>query len=521
MQHNKLAALYCRLSNDDRNDSSESDSISNQEMMLTQYAEKNGFNIVDIYKDDGFTGTNFQRPDFIRMIGDARAKKIDTIIVKDLSRFGREHIQADFYREIEFPQMGVRFIAVNDNYDGARVDHSTNSMAQIKGLFNEWMSSDTSQKVRRVYRAKAENGQYIGIAPYGYRKNPDRKNHLIPCEDTAPIVRKIFDMSAAGDSYMAIAKAFMDKQIPTPYAHKGRKYNAPFEWDYSTIRTILKNPVYLGHCVRCRETKVSYKVNKIVQLPPDQWVTVENTHEPLVSQRVWDIVQSIKTARKRATKSGEPHLFATLIKCSTCSAPLVKSGNTFTCQRYKLYGKDACTSHHITKNRLTASALASIQAVTSEIWHDKSGFIDRVSGIGESVKQKRTEAARKEHDSVTKRLAEISALLKKAFEQNAGGMLPDELYADMLNGYKQEREELTAKMDNLTAAISEADKESAGVKEFVELAEKYIDIKELDRAVLLELVEKIVVHQAEKVDRQQTRKQTQEIDIYYRFVGKI
>lgn len=522
LQHNKNAALYCRLSRDDKN-IGESDSIQNQEMALRQYAKLNGFQIVDTYKDDGFSGTSFDRPDFIRMMGDLRAKKADTIIVKDLSRFGREHIQADLYREIEFPQMGVRLIAINDNYDGAKADHSSNSMAQIKGLFNEWFAADTSEKVRRVLRSKAESGQYLAAAPYGYKKSPENKHKIIPAEETAPIVKRVFDMAAAGDSYKLIARTFTKEKILTPTACDPQRpsRNEPnlYEWSYSTIRQILQNPAYLGHTVYGRSMKVSYKVKKVVQQSADQWITVENTHEPLVSLDVWNIVQGSVTSRKRSTKGGEPHTFAGLVKCSDCGSTLTKNDRgRLRCKRYQLYGKEHCTNHHITLEQLTAAVLASIQAVSAEVRQDKDGFIERLSGVDAKQRQQKTNAARKERDKTAKRLAQLPSLMKAAFEQNASGKLPDDIYAEMMNGYKQEREDLTAKLDNLNAAIAEAEQESTGINEFVGLIEKYINIQELDRAVVHELIEKIVVHQAHKEPDGQ---RIQQIDIYYRFVGII
>ena len=496
LQHNKNAALYCRLSRDDGN-VSESDSIQNQEMMLTRYAKEKGFQIVDIYKDDGWSGTSFDRPDFVRMMGDLRTKKADTVIVKDFSRFGREHIQADLYREIEFPQMGVRLIAVGDSYDSAGVDRSANSMAQIKGLFNEWFAAETSEKVRHVLRSKKEAGQYVSKVPYGYKRNPNDRHKLIIDMEAAVIVERIFDMMIAGNGYDRIAKTLSNEKVLTPTAYAGgasrSDCHTPCDWHYTAVRTILSNPTYLGHTVQGRYTSVSFKVKKAVKVPENQWIWVENTHEPIISGQVWDMAQGIMHKRKRSVKNGEPHIFAGLLRCSDCGNTLAKNAkDIFSCWQYKTKGKEHCTNHHITLEKLTAAVLSSIWEVSAEVRDNRDAFIGRLSGIGEKRKRQKTDAARKERDKISKRLAEIPGLIKKAFEQNAAGKLPDDIYAEMMNGYTLEREDLTAKLDTLTATIDEADQESADINEFMGLIERYIDIQELDRAIVHELIEKLL-----------------------------
>jgi hypothetical protein len=353
-------------------------------------------------------------------------------------------------------------------------------------------------------------------------KAPDDKFRLIPDENAAPIVQRIFTMAAAGEGYSAIARAFLAEKIPTPYALAGKKsdksYTTDYEWDYSTIRAILKNPAYLGHSVHCKKTSVSYKVKKVVQRPQDQWVTVENTHKPLISQATWDLAQAVKATRKRSTKSGTPHMFATLLRCPDCGAPLAKVGDGFTCQRYKLYGKETCSNHYITAKRLAAAVLESIQAVTAEVRQDKAGFIERYTGVNEKQRQQKIGVSRKERDKLTKRLEVLPGLITKAFEQNAGGKLSDDDYAVIMDSYKQEREELTTKLDGLNAAIAEAEQETTGVNEFVALAEQYADLQELDRATLLALIKEIKVHQQYVTEDGQKK---QRVDIDYRFIGEL
>lgn len=518
LQHNTEALLYCRRSPDDR----DNDSVENQAMILREYATDNRFNIVDVYQDDEYRGMTFDRPDFLRMMGDLRKKRGNVVIIKDLSRLGRDHIQVDLFREVEFPQMGVRLIAVADNYDGANLTHSANSMAQVKGLFNEWHAAEASVKVRDVFKAKREAGQYIAQVPFGYKRNPLDKHKLMIDEEAAKVVRRIYDMAAVGDGYERIAKILTNEKTLTPTAHYGRKswspHKRPYDWHYSTVRTILNNAAYLGHTVQGRYTTVSYKVKKVVKIPQEQWVCVENTHEPIISQKVWDMAQGLIHKRKRSTKRGAPHIFAGLLRCADCGNTLSKNAqDIFGCWQFRTKGKGNCTNHHITMEKLKAAVLASIRKVSEEIRQDKDGFISRLSGIGNKQRRLKIEAAQRERSKIEKRLPEILILIQKAFEQNAGGKLPDDIYADMMDGYKTERDGLTAKLDSLKAIITEAEQESGNINEFTEIITKYIDIQELDSAIVHELIEKIVVHQAQRIDGQRK----QEIDIYYRFVGQL
>ncbi len=342
LQHNIDALLYCRRSPDDR----DNDSVENQAMILREYADKNNFRVVDVYQDDEYRGMTFDRPDFIRMMGDIRRKRGNVVIIKDLSRLGRDHIQVDLFREVEFPQMGVRLIAVADNYDGANLTHSANSMAQVKGLFNEWHAAEASAKVRDVFQAKRAAGQYIALVPFGYRRSPLDKHKLVIDEEAAAIIRRIFDMAAAGNGYERIAKTLTNERVLTPTALDGRKsvspHKRPFDWHYSTIRTILNNEAYLGHTVQGRYTTVSYKVKKVVKIPEEQWARVPNTHEPIIGQKLWDTVQGLVHKRKRSTKRGAPHIFAGLLRCADCGNTLSKNNkDVFGCWQYRTKGKSS------------------------------------------------------------------------------------------------------------------------------------------------------------------------------------
>lgn len=520
LSHNIDAILYCRKSPDE----DPSESIHNQETILKRYAETNGFHIVDIYRDPCNTGTDFDRPGVQAALSDLRSRRANCLIVKDFSRFCREHIMGDMYREIEFPAMGVRFIAVHDNYDSAKVNHTTNSMAQIKGLFNEWYAADISDKIRHVMRAKAEQGHYLSRPPYGYMQSPEDKHKLIPDPVTAPIVRRIFELAAAGNGYKAIAYILSDEKIPIPsiYANQDRERPSnllPHDWSFASVRNIITNTTYLGHCHQLKYTKVSYKVKKRVKRPESEWVKVENTHPPLISQKLWDLAQESVKRRRKVTKEQEPHIFSGLVKCADCGSTLIKNGMSLVCRQYSQYGKRVCESHRISINNLSAIVLVSVQATLKEIQNDRERFIQRLSGIGEGQRRQRLQGAIKEREKVSKRLDQIPTLIQKAFEQNVSGKLPDDLYSEMVSGYQQERTELAAKHEELTAMIEQEEKDSAGLQQFLELVDRYTNVQELDRALLNNLIDKIEVYLPETDPL--TGQIKRRIKIYYRFVGYI
>lgn len=514
------AILYCRKSPDEDPE----ESIQNQVTIVKEYADKNGFRVVSIYCDSSNTGTDFDRPGIQAALSDLRNGKANCLIVKDLSRFCREHIMGDMYREIEFPAMGIRLIAIHDNYDGANVNHTTNSMAQVKGLFNEWYAADASDKIRRVMKSKAEQGHYLSRPPYGYMQSPEDKHKLMPDPDTAPIVRRIFDLAAAGNGYKNIAYILTDDRITIPSIYASQKRERPqnllpYDWSYVSVRNIIHNTAYLGHCYQLKYTKVSYKIKKKVKRPESDWVKAENVHPPLVTQKLWDLAQESVQRRRKVTKDKEPHIFSGMVKCADCGSTLLKNQMSLVCRQYSQYGKRACESHRISIDCLSAIVLASVQSTLTEIQNDRELFVDRLSGIGENQRRQRLQGIIKERDKAVKRLDQIPILIQRAFEQNVAGKLSDDIYSEMVNGYQRERVELAAKCKELTATIEQVEQDSVGLQRFLELVDKYTNIQELDRALLNNLIEKIVVHLSE-IDPLSGKK-NQRITIYYRFVGRI
>ncbi|BDF72708.1 recombinase [Oscillospiraceae bacterium] len=525
MLHTADTALYGRLSKEDRTrgmnlNKGNSDSIESQMLMLHQYAAAHGLQVYDEYTDDGYTGTNFQRPDFMRMMEDIRAGKVKTVIVKDLSRLGRDYIESGRYQEVIFPELGTRLIAIGDGYDSDNEDG--NDIAPFKNLFNDFYPRDISKKTRNALNARARNGEYLGPGLYGYCKDPNDRHKLVPDPDTAPVVRRIFSMVCGGYGFCKVARELSNEGIPTPGAVKGHGprtgYHRPTDWHFPTVRAIVMNPMYLGHTIHGVQKKLNYKSSKMIQMPEENWIVVEGTHEPLISRETWDLAHKVISTRSKPTGKGTPHIFSGLLKCGTCGATMAKdSGNGFSCQRYKVYGKEQCTNHRITMEQLNTVVLASIRDVSEEVRADRDGFIERLTGKGLEGQRAACETARRERHKLEKRLSEIGPLVKKAFEKNAADLLPDDVYTALIEDYAAEKEDVIARLADLDAKIVEMEQETEGPEKFVALVEQYTDIQALDRDILHALIEKIVIHQGYK----DQGVKHQEVDIYFRFIGRI
>ena len=526
--HTAKAAIYARRSPEDRANRQNlfrgdgvSDSIETQILMLQQYADSQGFINYREYYDDNISGTTFSRPQFMEMLTDIKAGRIDTVIVKDLSRLGRDYIESGRYQEVIFPEMGARLIAVNDGYDSA-TGAGTDS-APFKNLFNDWYVKDISNKTKSALKARATAGKYLSSGVFGYKKDPHDKNHLIPDPETAPIVRRIFSMTVSGISFRAIARTLSDKGILTPAAVKGvtprKETTRPTDWGAVTIGSIIKNPAYLGKLVYGKSRKVSYKSKKVIAAPENQLIVIEGTHEPLVSQEIWDLANEIANRHRKSNRTGGTHIFSGLIFCKDCGSSMTQSQNAFVCYRYRNFSKseNGCSSHRIPYKVLYASVLASVQEVTEEARRDRDGLIERLSGVGQKKQQAALANAKKDKARTEKRLAEIGELIRKAFEKNALGGLPDDLYNSLIDGYTRERAELTAHLESVTTQIADLMQETDNATRFVELAEQCADITELDRDLLHRLIDRIEIGDSYK----ENGIRYQEINIYFRFVGKI
>lgn len=370
-QTNYNVGIYDRLSKDDER-LGESVSIENQKLILTKYVNEQGWNIFDTYIDDGFTGTDFNRPSVTRLLDDAKAGKINLIIVKDLSRFGRNYIQIGQYIDYIFPTYNIRFIALNDNVDTADKDTSAMDMMPIVNLFNEWHSASTSKKIKSVIEANAKSGKYRStFAPYGYVKGDCEKKLPVVDEPAAAVVRRIFEMRSHGVSPRHIADTLNKEGIPTASDYLYAKLGKPNPrrtshlWSAERIRALINNPTYLGHLAQIRTTTVSYKNHKTVRKDPSEWIIIENTHEPIVSQEIWDKCREIEASvsQGKKTKTGFVAPLSGLMFCADCGEKMRLAWNNttngskknprkyvrhnFNCGRYNRHGKIACNSHYI------------------------------------------------------------------------------------------------------------------------------------------------------------------------------
>ncbi len=394
---NKITALYCRLSKDDLN-VGDSDSIVHQRAMLEKYAKDNCFPNIRVFVDDGYSGVSFDRPGFQEMYKLIETGKVGIVITKDLSRLGRNYIEVGNYTEFVFPRYGVRYIAINDNYDSLFSDN--NELAPFKNLFNEWYARDTSKKIRAVFKAKAERGQRLGTTiPYGYRRDPDsgKECHLLINEETAPVLRMIFSMCSKCIGPSNIAKALKEKKIfkPTLYRfQKEGKYGThtdienPYNWDWHTIANILDNEIYLGHTINCRTRIASFKDKRTIKVPKEEQLRFENTHEAIIDQETWDIVHKVREGRIRKTRMGEINKYSGLIYCADCGRKhhlyrgrtIKRESYSFICGNYhKHVGEEKCTPHSIREVVLDEIVLEEINKAIYYARNNTKKFTDYIS----------------------------------------------------------------------------------------------------------------------------------------------
>ena len=525
-QQVRITALYCRLSRDDEY-SGDSMSIQTQKAMLERYAREQGFTNCQFFVDDGYSGTNYNRPDFQRLIGMVEEGKVAVIIVKDLSRLGRNYLQTGYYREVVFPEYDTRFIAINDNVDTCGKD---NEFAPFKEIMDEWYAKDCSRKVRSAYRTKAMNGEYTGpFSPYGYEKDPQDRHHLIP-DEHAPIVKRMFQMALEGVSVFHIAKALENDHILTPHAYLAQKYGKyrsddvelhPYGWSSLTVQQMLRNPIYLGKMVSQRKTSRSFKDKRLVDRPEDEWITVENTHEALVDQETFDTVQARLNVKQPATWANAENKFRGLMYCGGCRNRLSydnRSGGRFRCGRHRRFGETHCSGHYISRKQVESLVLGDIQVHAHLAASNRDRYIECLMQLSERGVNGEKASYQKEAVKCQRRIAELDAILKKLYEDRVFGIISDERYAAMSADYEAEQKKAKDRLNELQNQLDAFTKRTRNARDFAALVEQYTNITELDAELLHTLIDKIVVHEKE-VDNDGVV--VMKVDIYYRFIGKI
>lgn len=529
--------IYCRLSNDDERDG-ESVSIENQKLLLQRYVLERGWNLYDTYIDDGYSGTNFNRPGVKRLIEDAKAKRINVIIVKDLSRFGRNYIEFGQYTDYLFPSLGCRFIALNNGIDTESQNGSTDVMCFLN-LFNEFYSRDTSKKVKAVKKACAESGKFMGTYPsFGYKRDPEDKHHLIIDEETAPIVRRIFAMRASGVPYRKIATTLNEEGIQPPgvryYQRKGetdpRRTN--HLWADATIKSIIRNEVYIGNMVQGKYGTLSYKSRKLINKPKDEWICVEGTHEPIISRDVWDTVVSIDKngVRKRKTEDGVKSIFAGLVYCADCGFRMRnhvekfqhKDGekgrySSFMCGNYSRSGRSACTAHIVYENALTEIVLQDIREKARYVAYDSENLLNRIIRMKNKEQSSLVISCEQEMKATAARVRELENLMGNLYRDKCSGVVPQTVYQTLMQTYEAERAQKAALLPELERKVKAQLETRHDAARWAEVIRRYTEITELDETILFELVERIEIGETKKMRGIRVR----DVKVFYRFVGNV
>ena len=545
--NNLITALYCRLSVEDKKDKNgkqnrnvdESNSISNQKMILQKYADDHGFYNCKFYIDDGYTGTNFDRPAFMQMEEDMKAGKIGVIIVKDQSRLGREHIKTNHLMEIAFHTYNVRFIAINDGYDSINIKDT--DFSGIRNYFNDFFAADTSKKIRAVQKAKGERGEHLGTAiPYGYLKNPEYKGnqkehpYLIINPETAPVVKRIFELYAGGTGIRKICAILESEQIMSPSAYAFKRtgnrsghpdLSNPYRWTQTTVRGMLSNQEYCGDTVNFKTYSKSNKLKKRLKNDPENIMIFENTHEAIISRGLFDAVQKHFEGRKRPDQQGEMDKYAGYLFCGECGQKLylhrckslAPEKNFFQCGGYQTKGGTHCTAHYIREQVLDEIVLGRVQKMTAFAREKPEEFYAMATANGEAEAKKFYSMAERQKSSLENRVKEIDKVIRCLYEDRVVGRITPERYDELACGYELEQAEIKQELESISAKIAEMDMREICIKEFIEKAKEIVDMDKLTPKILRAFVLRIDVYEkAEKF----SRKCGNYIEIHYTFQPK-
>ncbi len=535
-----ITALYCRLSLEDGKDN-ESMSISNQKLLLKDYAEKNGMFNCEFYVDDGFTGRNFNRPAFQRMISDIEAGKIGCVITKDLSRLGRNYIESGSYMEVFFPKHNVRYIAITDNYDS--LNKQEMDIAPFKNILNDMYSRDISKKVLAGRMTRSRQGKFCGgQPPLGLMRDPDDNGHLIIDPETAPVIRRIFDLALDGFGNMKICKVLMEERIPITRMQTGTDCDVNYyAWSGSRISSILRNPFYKGAHVVCKTHQKGIRSNTYNIIPREQREVIEDCHEAIIPKAEWEKVQQLIDRRPPIMKGNNcPYynIFHGIVYCATCGKSMQvryeKVGRTdkdrrtgkerepidkayYICQTYNRLGKNACTSHKIEARDLYNLVLSDIQEVAAMALKDKEAFYSRLSMKMEKQYLADTDSLKKEYESLAQRNQEIDDTFISLYADKAKGILTEKRFLKLTDAMEKEQESNQNRMQEIAALISEEEHSEGDVQMFIGEIRRYAAITELDEIVLNRLINRILIGEPMKVDGIKT----QEVRIVYNFVGEL
>ena len=521
----KITILYCRLSNEDLVDG-ESNSIANQRSILTSYAASHGFTNTKVLVDDGYTGTNFNRPGVQEGLALVEQGLVGTWIVKDMSRFGRDYLQVGRFTEIVFPSYDVRFIAVNDAVDSAKGD---NDFTVIRNVFNDFYAKDTSKKVRAVMKAKGTSGKHLGGPPYGYRADPQDKNHWILDEDAAPVVKRIFDLTIAGVGPSRIARILEADEVLTVKAlyaqQKGKPLpERPCHWIEQSVVNILERMEYTGCTCNFKTHSKSYKLKKRIPNALEDMFILPDTQEAIVPKEQWDRVQELRQHKRRMTKAERQGLFSGLVVCADCGSKLHFATcknfegrqDHYVCAKYKS-GRGTCSAHYIREDVLRDVVLERIRAVTEYIRADVEGFQEDWLMCRREEQEKSIREDKRRLEKAKKRLADIDKLITRIYEDMVLGNLSQERYQKMLESYEAEQAALNNEVIGLEDWVATREEMEDNVDQFLALLEKYVDIPELTPTIVNEFIKQIIVYAPDK----SSGKRTQKVKIVFNFLEEV
>lgn len=528
----KITALYCRLSRDDELQG-ESNSIRNQKDILEKYALDMGFKNLEFFVDDGYSGTNFDRPSWNKLNALIEEGKVENIIVKDMSRLGRDYLKVGFYTEVLFPDNDIRFIAINNGVDSN--NQVENDLTPFINIFNEFYAKDTSKKIKAVFKAKGQSGKPLTTnPPYGYLKDKEDKNKWIVDEVAAETVKLIFNLCIKGYGPSQIASELKSRKIPTPAEHfKSIGLNFPVEvpeikgnWNPDTVSNILDREEYLGKVINFRTKRKSYKTKKSVDNPKSEWAIFDNVHEPIIDEETFDIVKRIRKTRRVRNSLGEMPVLSGMLYCADCGAKLYQvrgkgwshDKEYFVCASYRKQ-KGKCTSHQIKNIQVEEIFLREIRKVTAFAKDHEQEFVDLVLKKKTSELNQVLRSQKKELDDSKDRIVKLDSIVQNLYEDNLKGKISDQRFEKMAKAYDEEEISLQKRIAELEKTITKSQKEELNVESFLKLVRKYTDIKELDPEIIRTFVDKIYVEQSEKVPCTNLKKQT--IWIYWNFIGKI
>lgn len=531
-----VAGLYCRLSKDDGN-SVESMSIWSQKVMLKQFAESNSIAIYDYYVDDGYSGTNFERPSFKKMITDIENGKINCVITKDLSRLGRNYLQSGAYIEMYFPQKNIRYIAITDGID--TLNSNQNDIMPFKNILNEMYAKDTSKKVKSAIQSRMREGTYIGSkAPFGYLKDPNNKRRLIIDEKTKPIIELIYKLCLEGKGTQLISQELMKRKIPRPSAFVenaeklyGLTEENKYQWSHRMVLNVLRDPVYCGNMARNKRPTLSFKNSKRIYIPKSDYIYAKNTHEGIVSEEVWEQVQTMVDKRKCNNKKGlyYDNIFQGLVRCPKCSYALTPKTDYrlkkkelidfvhFSCSTYKKYGVNACSSHRIEARDLYNIVLEDIQYHGNMALSAKEDFVEKIIEKIEVEKIDEGKELSNKLELKKNQLAELDRSYEQLYEDRLEGNITERNFNLMNVSISKKQDKLIEEIKVLEGDIEVSFETEDNYKKFMDNISKYAKIKSLNRYILNQIIDKIYVYDKEEIDGQISQK----VEIHYKFIGKL